>query len=255
MEPRDPTECIIGANPRHRMRGCGLHPRTPAGQRLRATRLSRSPTFLILAPLQPPQAARTTHRDDVLGPHILTYASCDPLRIRRPLWSIPPRRFVEAHTGPRRHALPRQRARRVQIEPKEESTSGDVSPGRAIASTSIWRGQRNQYTMSSEYRSASSRRALVISSRCPTGWPSRSTIGTAMTLSQLITPASVRPCSGPSSTSDRIPRIVRVIGAHVTDASTSIAASRVSTHTGRRPAGGPRSAQYMSLRATTQAWS
>ena len=64
-----------------------------------------------------------------------------------------------------------------------------------------------------------------------------------MTLSQLMTHASGRPCSTPSSTSERIPRMVRVIGAQVTDVSTAIAASRVSTQTGRRPAGGPRSAQ------------
>jgi hypothetical protein len=44
---------------------------------------------------------------------------------------------------------------------------------------------------------------------------------------------------------------VRVIGAHVIAVSTSIAASRVSTQSGRRSAGGPRSAQTMSPRATT----
>ena len=45
--------------------------------------------------------------------------------------------------------------------------------------------------------------------------------------------------------------MVRVIGAQVIALSTSIAASRVMTHTGRRPAGEPRSAQTMSPRATT----
>ena len=59
------------------------------------------------------------------------------------------------------------------------------------------------------------------------------------------------PCSGPISTSVRIPRIVRVIGAQLTAVSTAIAASRVRTQTGRRPAGAPRSAQMMSFRATT----
>jgi hypothetical protein len=49
---------------------------------------------------------------------------------------------------------------------------------------------------------------------------------------------------GSTSTSERMPRIVRVIGAQVTVRSTAIAASRVSTQTGRRPAGGPRWAQY-----------
>ena len=44
---------------------------------------------------------------------------------------------------------------------------------------------------------------------------------------------------GPSSTSERISRIVRVIGAQVMAVRTAIAASRVRTHTGRRPAGGP----------------
>jgi hypothetical protein len=36
---------------------------------------------------------------------------------------------------------------------------------------------------------------------------------------------------------------VRVIGAHVIAIKTDAAASRVTTQTGRRPAGGPRSAQ------------
>ena len=49
--------------------------------------------------------------------------------------------------------------------------------------------------------------------------------------------------------------MVRVMGAQVTEVRTARAASRVNTHTGRRPAGGPRSAQKMSLRATTQEWS
>lgn len=53
-----------------------------------------------------------------------------------------------------------------------------------------------------------------------------------------MTRGSGRPCSGPTAASDRMPRIVRVIGAHVTDVSTSTAAPRVNTHTGRRPAGG-----------------
>ena len=46
---------------------------------------------------------------------------------------------------------------------------------------------------------------------------------------------------------------VLAIGAHVTELDTAMAASRVRMQTGRRPAGGPRSAQNMSLRATTPA--
>src|SRR5207244_3562907 len=60
------------------------------------------------------------------------------------------------------------------------------------------------------------------------------------------------PSCRPTSTSDRIPRIVRVMGAQVTVRRTAIAASRVRTQTGRRPAGGPRSAQKTSPAATTQ---
>jgi hypothetical protein len=62
-------------------------------------------------------------------------------------------------------------------------------------------------------------------------------------LSQLMTHVSGRPSSGPIETSDRMPRVVRVIGAHVIAIKTDAAASRVTTQTGRRPAGGPRSAQ------------
>lgn len=76
-----------------------------------------------------------------------------------------------------------------------------------------------------------------------------------MTLSQLMTLGSGNPCSGPTATSERIPLIVRVIGAHVTEPKTATAASRVRTQTGLRPAGGPRSAHTMSLRATTLAQS
>src|SRR6266540_393179 len=45
------------------------------------------------------------------------------------------------------------------------------------------------------------------------------------------------PCAGPTSTSERIPRMVRVIGAQVTVVSTPMAASRVRMQTGRRPLG------------------
>lgn len=62
-------------------------------------------------------------------------------------------------------------------------------------------------------------------------------------VSQLITQVSGRPSSVPISTSEPIPRIVRVIGAQVTAVRTAAAASRVNTHTVRRPAGGPRSVQ------------
>lgn len=64
-----------------------------------------------------------------------------------------------------------------------------------------------------------------------------------MTLSHVMTQRCGSPSCPPSSTSDRMPRIVRVIGAQVTARRTLIAASRVRMHTGRRPAGGPRSAQ------------
>ena len=70
-----------------------------------------------------------------------------------------------------------------------------------------------------------------------------------------MTQRSGNPCSGPTSTSVWIPRIVRVIGAHVTELNTAMAASRVRMQTGRRPAGGPRSAQMMSLRTTKPAQS
>ncbi len=74
-------------------------------------------------------------------------------------------------------------------------------------------------------------------------------------LSHVITLASGSPSSVPTAISERIPRIVRAMGAHVTADRTAIAASRVRTQTGRRPAGVPRSAQTMSPRATTPAWS
>ncbi len=66
--------------------------------------------------------------------------------------------------------------------------------------------------------------------------------------SHVITLASGSPSSVPMAISERIPRNVRVIGAHVTAERTSIAASRVTTRTGRRPAGAPRSAHAMSPR-------
>ena len=50
-------------------------------------------------------------------------------------------------------------------------------------------------------------------------------------LLQLITPTSSKPCSGPTSTSERVPRVVRVIGVQLTVWSTAFAASRVSTQT------------------------
>ena len=56
-------------------------------------------------------------------------------------------------------------------------------------------------------------------------------------MSQLTTLGCGSPCSGPTSTSERMPRMVRVIGAHVTVRSTAMAASRVRTQTGRRPPG------------------
>jgi hypothetical protein len=66
-----------------------------------------------------------------------------------------------------------------------------------------------------------------------------------------MTLASGSPSPVPTSTSERMPRMVRVIGAQVTEDRTSIAASRVSTQIGRRPARGPRSAQKMSPLVTT----
>ena len=60
---------------------------------------------------------------------------------------------------------------------------------------------------------------------------------------------------GPTSTSVRIPRIVRVMGAHVIEDKTAMDAWRVRIQTGRRPAGGPRSAHTTSLRVTTPAQS
>ena len=88
--------------------------------------------------------------------------------------------------------------------------------------------------------------------RLPTGSGSKQSFGTVTRLSQLTTLGSGRPSSGPTTTSERMPRIVRVMGAHVTAASTSTAASLVSTQTGRRLAGGPRSAQMTTPRATTR---
>jgi hypothetical protein len=67
--------------------------------------------------------------------------------------------------------------------------------------------------------------------------------GTVSTLSHEITLVSGKPCSGPTSTSDLMPLVVLVIGPQVTMRRTLMAASRVSTHTGRRLAGAPRSAQ------------
>ena len=60
-----------------------------------------------------------------------------------------------------------------------------------------------------------------------------------MRLSQLMAQGSGNPSSEPTSTSELIPRTVRVIGAQVTEVSTAAAAFRVTTHTGRLPAGGP----------------
>jgi hypothetical protein len=108
-----------------------------------------------------------------------------------------------------------------------------------------------QYRMSSAYRSAPSSSARVALSRWPTGCRSNNATGTAKSASQAITLVAGRPWGGPTSTSLRIPRTVRVIGAQVTDVSTPRAASRVRTHTGRRPEGGSRSAHMMSPRATT----
>jgi hypothetical protein len=75
------------------------------------------------------------------------------------------------------------------------------------------------------------------------GAGSSAACGIVRRLSQEMALTSVIPCSGPSATSERIPQMARVIGAQVTVASAPMAASRLSTQTGRRPAGGPRSAQ------------
>ena len=56
-------------------------------------------------------------------------------------------------------------------------------------------------------------------------------------LSQLMTESSGNPSTGPTGTSDLIPLIVRVIGAHVTEARAEAAAFRVTTQTGRLPEG------------------
>lgn len=56
-------------------------------------------------------------------------------------------------------------------------------------------------------------------------------------LSQLRTEGSGNPCSGPTWTSDLIPRTVRVIGTQVTESRTEAAAFRVTTQTGRRSGG------------------
>ena len=57
-----------------------------------------------------------------------------------------------------------------------------------------------------------------------------------ITLSQLMTQGSGSPCSGPSSTSDRMPRMVRVIGAQVS-AVASASASRIAWAPRRRSPG------------------
>jgi hypothetical protein len=106
--------------------------------------------------------------------------------------------------------------------------------------------------MSSAYRRARSTSARFARPKWPMASEVRSAFGRVNTLSQLTTLASGSPSSGPTSTSERIPRIVRVIGAQVTAETTLIAASLVSTQTGRRPAGGPSSAQKMSPLATTE---
>jgi len=49
----------------------------------------------------------------------------------------------------------------------------------------------------------------------PTGRPTSASTGTVTMLSMLMTHDSGRPCSGPNETSDRMPRVVRVIGTHV----------------------------------------
>jgi hypothetical protein len=54
-------------------------------------------------------------------------------------------------------------------------------------------------------------------------------------LSQVITDASGKPSSRPTSTSDLICRMVVVTGATVTPVTTVRAASRVRTQTGLRP--------------------
>ncbi len=100
-----------------------------------------------------------------------------------------------------------------------------------------------QNWMSSEKRSAISNAILFSGPRRPTGSSSSRDFGIVTRLSELMTHTSGSPSSKLSSTSERIFLIVRVIGAHVTDVSTSIAASLVTTHTGLRPASPPRSAQ------------
>jgi hypothetical protein len=76
-------------------------------------------------------------------------------------------------------------------------------------------------------------------------------LGTVRRLSQFATHSSGNPSPGPSGTSDRMPLTVLVRGATTTADKTGMAASRLKMRTGRRPAGGPRSAQWISPRLTT----
>jgi hypothetical protein len=112
-------------------------------------------------------------------------------------------------------------------------------------------GGDTQYWIPNAYRRARSSFARVSTPRCPIGGSRNVVLRSVIRLSQEMTHGSGSPSSEPTSTSERIPLNVLVMGAHVTALRTSIAASRVNTHTGRRPAGSPRSAQNTSPRLTT----
>src|SRR5947209_5019073 len=71
--------------------------------------------------------------------------------------------------------------------------------------------------MSRAYRRARSSSTRLSWPRRPTGSASRSLFGTVTKLSQLTTLASGRPSSAPTSTSEWMPRMVRVMGAHVSE--------------------------------------
>ena len=129
----------------------------------------------------------------------------------------------------------------VRVDPIEPLSSRTPTNGHRPAGSSTQSQPRGAGTFESQHLIESGSGALVeVADRFVVEVVEG---GTLMTLPQLMKHASGSPCSGPSSTSDRMLRTVRVIGAQVTALSTSIAASRVSTQTGRRPAGGPRSAQ------------
>src|SRR5205823_2471752 len=103
--------------------------------------------------------------------------------------------------------------------------------------------ERSQYRMPRANVRARSRWRTPDDGSLPRGAGSRADFGRVTRLSQLTTESPTKPSARPTGTSEGMPRMVRVTGATVTFVRKAIAASRVTTMTGRRPAGGGMEAQ------------